>query len=148
MSNNALLILIGIAVALFLVVVIAFLAIRKRSQNSDVQRIQNLRKGTEHKDFSWDVFYQKLYVKYVRTPFVSLYLFIMASDMFVKFIKLKGVVNIHRRKYLVLGIIAIVVSLLLIFNPGSVIYTYLKVTGVYLIVVSILSFMEYFKKES
>lgn len=74
MSNNALLILIGIAVALFLVVVIAFLAIRKRSQNSDVQRIQNLRKGTEHKDFSWDVFYQKLYVKYVRTPFVSLYL--------------------------------------------------------------------------
>lgn len=78
----------------------------------------------------------------------SLYLFIMASDMFVKFIQLKGVVNIHRRKYLVLGIIAIVVSLLLIFNPGSVIYTYLKVTGVYLIVVSILSFMEYFKKES
>ena len=74
MSNNALLILIGIAVALFLVVVIAFLAIRKRSQNSDVQRIQNLRKGTEHKDFSWDVFYQKLYVKYVRTPFISLYL--------------------------------------------------------------------------
>lgn len=74
LSNNALLIIIGIAVVLLIAIVIAYLIIRKRNQNDDVKRIQNLRKGTEHKDFSWDVFYQKLYVKYLKMPFVSVYL--------------------------------------------------------------------------
>ena len=74
LSNNALLIIIGIAVVLLIAIVIAYLIIRKRNQNDDVKRIQNLRKGTEHKDFSWDVFYQKLYVKYLKMPFISVYL--------------------------------------------------------------------------
>lgn len=56
MSNNVLLIFIGVCIVLFIAIVIAFLAIRKKLQNDDVRRIQNLRKGTEHKDFSWDVF--------------------------------------------------------------------------------------------
>jgi len=74
MSNNVLLIFIGVCIVLFIAIVIAFLAIRKKLQNDDIRRIQNLRKGTEHKDFSWDVFYQKLYVKYIKTPFISTYL--------------------------------------------------------------------------
>ena len=68
----------------------------------------------------------------------SLYLFIMAVDLFVKFVDRKGVVNEKRAKYFILGLMAIVVGLLLIFNPGSVIYTYLKITGVYLIFVACL----------
>lgn len=76
----------------------------------------------------------------------SLYLFIMASDMVVRYINFKDVVNVNRKKYLILGVVAIAVALLLIFNPGGVIYTYLKVTGVYLILVSILSFLECFRK--
>ena len=46
--------------------------------------------------------------------------------------------NIRRGKYLILGLLAIIVGLLLIFNPGSVIYTYLKITGWYLILVALL----------
>lgn len=74
----------------------------------------------------------------------SLYLFVMAVEMFVRYINLKSV------KYLLLGLIAIIVGLLLIFNPGSIVLTYLKVTGVYLILVSFLYFVEYinsFKKK-
>lgn len=70
----------------------------------------------------------------------SLYLFVMAIEMWVRYVNLKEVVSIRRGKYLLLGFVAIVVGLLLIFNPGGVILTYLKVTGVYLILVSLLYF--------
>ena len=75
----------------------------------------------------------------------SLYLFVMACDMLVKYINLKEVVDVNRKKYLILGGIAVIVGLLLIFNPGGVIFTYLKVTGLYLILVSVLHFVDYFK---
>lgn len=75
----------------------------------------------------------------------SLYLFVMACDMLVKYIELKNIIGINRKKYLLLSVIAVLVGVLLIFNPGSMIYTYLKVTGVYLVIVSILYFMDYFK---
>ena len=64
----------------------------------------------------------------------------MAIEMWVRYVNLKEVVNIRRGKYLLLGFVAIIVGLLLIFNPGGVILTYLKVTGVYLIWVSFLYF--------
>lgn len=70
----------------------------------------------------------------------SLYLFVMAIEMWVRYVHLKEFVNIRRGKYLFLGFVAIVVGLLLIFNPGGGILTYLKVTGVYLILVSLLYF--------
>jgi len=75
----------------------------------------------------------------------SLYLFVMACDMFVKYIGLKDAVDIKRNKYLILALIALLIGLLLIFNPGSIVYTYLKITGVYLVVVSVLYFIDYFK---
>ena len=81
----------------------------------------------------------------------SLYLFIMAVDLFAKFIMYKGDKSHGRMLYLLLGFLAIIVGLLLIFNPGSVIYTYLKVTGIYLIFVSCLYIASYvvsFKKSN
>lgn len=74
----------------------------------------------------------------------SLYLFIVACNMFIKYIELKDVIGINRGKYLILFLVALAIGLLLIFNPGSMIFTYLKVTGVYLIVVSVLHFGDYF----
>ena len=82
----------------------------------------------------------------------------MAIEMWVRYVHLKEFVNIRRGKYLFLGFVAIVVGLLIggviiafsgfnpfeaiigMFNPGGVILTYLKVTGVYLILVSLLYF--------
>lgn len=75
----------------------------------------------------------------------SLYLFVMACDMLVKYINMKEVVGINRKKYLILCLVAVIIALLLIFNPGSSIFVYLKITGVYLVLVSVLHFVDYFK---
>lgn len=72
----------------------------------------------------------------------SLYLFVMSIDMISKYANLKD------KKHLILSIAAILIGLLLIFNPGRVILTYLKVTGVYLVIVSILNFAELLKKKT
>ncbi len=74
MSNDAIFMLMGVVLGIFAVVVIAFLFIRKRMQSSDVARIERLRKGTQEKTFSSDVMYQKLYVKYLKLPFLRRYL--------------------------------------------------------------------------
>ena len=76
----------------------------------------------------------------------SLYLFVMACDMLIKYIRLKDVIHVKRTKYLVLFLFAVLIGLLLIFNPGSVIYTYLKVTGVYLILVSVLYIVDFIRE--
>lgn len=75
----------------------------------------------------------------------SLYLFVMACDMFVKYLQMKDIEGINRKKYLILFFVALVIGLLLIFNPGGIIFIYLKITGVYLVVVSVLHFVDYFK---
>ena len=69
----------------------------------------------------------------------SLYLFIMSIELFIKYR------NEKKGRYLLFGFLAIIIGLLLIFNPGSVIYTYLKVTGVYLILVALVYFITYLK---
>ena len=76
----------------------------------------------------------------------SLYLFVMACDMLIKYIRLKDVIHVKRTKYLVLFLFAVLIGLLLIFNPGSVIYTYLKVTGVYLVLVAILYIVDFIRE--
>lgn len=76
----------------------------------------------------------------------SLYLFVMSCEMIIKFINSKDIANINRNKYLILSLISLAIGLLLIFNPGAVIYIYLKITGVYLIIVAALYFLD-FKKE-
>ena len=74
-NQNILLILMGVVVVLFMGIVIAYMRLRKKMQNEDVVKINNLRKGTEERNFSWEVFYQKLYIRYIKIPFVRTYLF-------------------------------------------------------------------------
>ena len=47
----------------------------------------------------------------------SLYLFIMAGSMFIKYLQLKDVIGINRKKYLILFLVALLIGILLIFNP-------------------------------
>ena len=65
--------LIGVG-ALFAIIVIAFLIISKKSKNSEIREIQRLREGTKEKSFSAEILYQKLYVIYLRTPFLKRYI--------------------------------------------------------------------------
>ncbi len=74
MSSNIMLILLIIVAALFCGIIIAYVMLRKKMQNKDVMRIEQLRKGAEKKGFSMEVFYQKFYVKVLKTPFLKRYL--------------------------------------------------------------------------
>ena len=74
MSNNTIIIGMALIGFVFFGVVVAYLLIRKRMQNSDVARIERLRKGTQEKTFTSEIIYQKLYVKYLKLPFLRRYL--------------------------------------------------------------------------
>ena len=65
--------LIGVGV-IFIVIVIAYLMLRKKMQSSGVREIERLRAGTKEKKFSTEILYQKLYVKYLKIPFIKRYL--------------------------------------------------------------------------
>ena len=74
MSNEVLMyILIGV-VALFAVIVIAYLMLAKRMKHSDIQQIKELRQGTERNSFSSEIMYQKLYIAYIKIPLLKRYL--------------------------------------------------------------------------
>lgn len=71
----------------------------------------------------------------------SLYLFVISISMLSQYIETKN------KKNLILFIIAIIIGLLLIFDPGSIILTYLKITGVYLVILSILNLIDTLKEQ-
>lgn len=75
MESNILYIIMGIALGLLAIIVVAYLMLRKKMQNSDVKRINSLINDTKEKRYSLDVFYQKLYIKFQKAPFIKRYLY-------------------------------------------------------------------------
>ena len=75
MESNILYIIMGIALVLLAIIVVAYLMLRKKMQNSDVKRINSLINDTKEKRYSLDVFYQKLYIKFQKAPFIKRYLY-------------------------------------------------------------------------
>ena len=74
MTNDQIMYLLIGVVALFVIVLITYLVIRKKMQSSGYREIQQLREGTREKNFSMEVLYQKLYVRYTKIPFVKRYI--------------------------------------------------------------------------
>ena len=58
-----------------MVIVLAYVSLSKKMKTSDAMQIKQLRKGTKENKFSKEVLYQKLYVTYLKTPFIKRYLF-------------------------------------------------------------------------
>ena len=67
--------------------------------------------------------------------FVSLLLFIISTGLFTKYFELKFI------PYLVVAIISIVLGIVLIFASGKIMYTLFKVTGIYIILITIFDFI-------
>lgn len=65
--------LMGIVV-LFLAVIVAYVVLMKRMNNSDVKQAMALKVGTGTNNFSMDVIYQKLYMTYIKIPGLKRYL--------------------------------------------------------------------------
>lgn len=75
-SSKIILLYMLIAVGVLLgFIVVAYMVLRKKLQQSDVMQMQKLRAGTQEKTFSLEILYQKLYTKYIKTPFLKRYLF-------------------------------------------------------------------------
>ena len=74
MNDDMLLYLMMGVGALFLVIIVAYLIIKNRNQNSEIAQIRKLQEGTKEKSFSLEILYQKLYIFYLRTPFLKRYL--------------------------------------------------------------------------
>ncbi len=63
--------------------------------------------------------------------FISLLLFIVSTGLFTKYFEFKFI------PYLITGLLSIVLGITLIFSPNTIMYTLFKVTGVYLILVTL-----------
>lgn len=74
MNSDMLLYLVVGSGALFLFIVIAYFIIKNKNQNSEIAQIRKLQQGTKEKSFSLEILYQKLYVFYLKTPFLKRYL--------------------------------------------------------------------------
>lgn len=74
MTDDMLMYLMVGVVCLLLIIVIAYLIIRKRLQKSDVRKIQQLRAGTQKSQFSSDIIFQRLYLMYRKVPLIKRYL--------------------------------------------------------------------------
>lgn len=61
-------------VGLFVLVIIAYVILMKRMNKSDVRQAMALRSGTKSQNFSADVIYQKLYMIYIKIPWIKRYL--------------------------------------------------------------------------
>ena len=67
-------IMIGTGV-LFGIVIIAYLILMKKMGRSEYRQMKKLQEGTKADSFSADIFYQKLYIRLIRTPFIKRYLY-------------------------------------------------------------------------
>ena len=73
MNNNIIFYLMGGVAALLAAVVIAYVILSKKMQKSEYKRIQRLQEGTKQSKFSTEVLFQKLYLAYIKIPFVRRY---------------------------------------------------------------------------
>ena len=74
MSNDTVFLLMGGAGAAFVIILILYVVLSKRMQGSEYRKIQKLQKGTKQRVFSSEVLFQKLYLTYVRIPFIKRYI--------------------------------------------------------------------------
>lgn len=74
MKTEFIMYILGGAGVLFVLIIVAFLMLKKRMNTSEVKQIQQLREGTEASSFSMEILFQKLYIFYLKTPFLKKYL--------------------------------------------------------------------------
>ena len=67
-------IIIGSIVLLFVAIVI-YIILAKKMGKSEYAKIKKLQQGTRGSEFSFDVLYQKLYITFIKIPFIKRYLY-------------------------------------------------------------------------
>ena len=73
MSSEILLYIMGGAVGVLAIIILIYYILSKKMQKSEYKKIQRLQQGTKEKSFSTEVMYQKLYIMFIRIPFLKRY---------------------------------------------------------------------------
>ena len=73
MSNNVIFYIMGGSAAAFVIIVLAYMMLSKKMQKSEYKKIQQLQQGTKRNNFSTEVLFQKLYLTYIKIPFIKRY---------------------------------------------------------------------------
>ena len=74
MSSEILLYIMGGAVGVLAIIILIYYILSKKMQKSEYKKIQRLQQGTKEKSFSTEVMYQKLYIMFIRIPFLKRYI--------------------------------------------------------------------------
>ncbi|MBP3801094.1 MAG: hypothetical protein J6I85_03550, partial [Clostridia bacterium] len=74
MSNQLIFFIMGICAVLLIALIAGYVIITKRANKSEYKKIQRLQQGTKEKKFSSEVLFQKLYITYIRIPFIKRYI--------------------------------------------------------------------------
>ena len=73
MDNQTIYYIMGGAAGAFVLIVIIYYILSKKMQTSEYKRIQKLQQGTKEKSFSSEILFQKLYLTYIKIPFIKRY---------------------------------------------------------------------------
>ena len=72
-SNTIIYYIMGGAAGLFVLIILAYVILSKKMQKSEYKRIQRLQEGTRENRFSTEILLQKLYLTYIKIPFLKRY---------------------------------------------------------------------------
>ena len=73
MDNQIIFYIMGGAAGAFVIIILLYYVLSKKMQTSEYKRIQKLQQGTKEKKFSTEVLFQKLYLTYMKIPFIKRY---------------------------------------------------------------------------
>lgn len=63
----------GGSAAAFVIIILFYVFLSKKMQTSEYKKIQRLQQGTKEKKYSSEILFQKLYLTYIRIPFIKRY---------------------------------------------------------------------------
>ena len=73
MDNQIIYYIMGGAAGAFVLIILLYYILSKKMQTSEYKRIQKLQQGTKEKSFSSEILFQKLYLTYIKIPFIKRY---------------------------------------------------------------------------
>ena len=73
MSNQVIFYIMGGSAAAFIVILILYIILSKKMQKSEYKQIQRLQERTKENRFSTEILFQKLYLTYIKIPFIKRY---------------------------------------------------------------------------
>ena len=73
MSNDIIYYIMGGAGAAFVIIILIYVILSKKMQKSEYKKIQRLQQGTKENKISTEVLFQRLYLTYIKIPFIRRY---------------------------------------------------------------------------